>query len=155
MAKQAPGTMTIGELAERADVHPETVRYYQRLRLVPTPARPAGSIRRYGADAVRRLRFIKCAQELGFSLDEVKLLFALSIGEHCADTRAVAERKRRLVARKLADLHAIQTALDALIRACGTGKTGRGCPIIEALSRDPGSKPRAGGAGPLTSISDT
>jgi len=141
MAKQAVPAMTIGELAERAGVHPETVRYYQRLRLLPLPARPAGSIRRYDDDAVRRLRFIKRAQELGFSLDEVGRLLALSAGEHCAETRAVAEQKRGLVARKVADLRAIQASLDALIRACGSGRKGHGCPIIEALSREAAAKP--------------
>jgi MerR family transcriptional regulator, mercuric resistance operon regulatory protein len=137
MPANETSTMTIGRLAQAADVHTETIRYYQHLGLVPTPARPVGSIRHYGADTVHRLRFIKRAQELGFSLDEVKRLLRLSAGEHCAETRAVAEKKRKLVADKLADLRRIQSALDALIRECGTGRKGRGCPIIEALSREP------------------
>ena len=91
-------------------------------------------MRRYGEDAVNRLRFIKRAQNLGFSLDEVRLLLELSAGEHCGETRAFAAQKKRLVERKITDLRAIQTALDKLIRACGTGKKGRGCPIIESLS---------------------
>lgn len=136
MAKPGSATMTIGELAERAGVHPETVRYYQRLRLLPVPARPVGSIRRYGADAVRRLRFVKRAQELGFSLDEVKVLLRLSVGEHCEETRTLAEKKSRLVGKKISDLRAIQAALGKLVRACGSGGHGRGCPIIESLARD-------------------
>lgn len=141
MAKHAPSTMTIGELAEHAGVHPETVRYYQRLRLVPVPARPAGSIRRYGADTVQRLRFIKRAQELGFSLDEVRLLLKLSVGEHCAETRTLAERKKRLVEKKIADLRGIQAALDKLVRACAAGGVGRGCPIIETLTSGSSTSP--------------
>ena len=103
---------------------------------MPKPARARGSVRRYGGEAADRLHFIKKAQALGFSLDEVRLLLALSVGEHCAETRTIAEQKRRLVEKKIGDLRGIQAALDKLIRACGTGKRGRGCPIIESLSRD-------------------
>ena len=127
--------MKIGALAEQTGVHVETIRYYQNLGLMPTPARAHGSVRRYGEDAAARLHFIKRAQSLGFSLGEVKLLLDLSVGEHCAETRAFAKQKRHLVERKIADLRAIQSALDKLIRACGTGKEGCGCPIIESLSR--------------------
>jgi len=140
----SPG-ITIGRLAERAGVHIETVRYYQHLGLMSMPARPAGSIRRYGLDAVQRLRFIKRAQELGFSLDEVRLLLKLSAGEHCAETRTLAEQKMRLVEKKLADLRGIQSALNKLVRACGTGRKGHGCPIIENLSREMQIEPDMGG----------
>ena len=129
-------SMTIGHLATMTGVHFETIRYYQQLGLMPTPARPLGSVRRCGQDAVRRLRFIKRAQGLGFSLDEVQLLLGLSVGKHCGETRALAEQKMRLVEEKTADLRAIKTALNKLIHACGTGEKGRGCPIIESLTRD-------------------
>lgn len=128
--------MKIGALAEETGVHVETIRYYQNLGLLPKPARAHGSVRRYGPEAVDRLRFIKRAQGLGFSLDEVKLLLDLSVGEHCAETRMFAEQKKRLVEKKISDLRSIRAALDKLIRACGTGRRGRGCPIIESLSRD-------------------
>ena len=131
--KSHPG-VTIGRLAESTGVHLETIRYYQRLGLMPTPDRSRGAIRRYGRDAEGRLRFIKRAQALGFSLDEVKLLLDLSVGEHCAETRTLAQQKKKLVDRKIVDLRGIQAALDKLVRACGTGKRGRGCPIIESLS---------------------
>lgn len=140
MQKNVDG-ITIGRLAESSGVHVETIRYYQRLGLMPTPSRQSNSVRRYGWDEVRRLRFIKRAQALGFSLDEVKLLLALSHGEHCAETRTLARQKKRLVATKIADLRGIELALDNLIRACGSGRSGRGCPIIESLSADGGSKP--------------
>ena len=136
MAQQQATDMKIGTLAEHTGVHVETIRYYQNLGLMPKPARAHGSVRRYGRDAADRLRFIKRAQGLGFSLDEVKLLLDLSAGEHCAETRTIAEQKRRLVEKKIDDLRGIQAALGKLIRACGTGRGGRGCPIIESLSQD-------------------
>ena len=76
------GDWRIDELAQQSGVPVDTIRYYQRLGLMPTPARPHGSVRRYGKDAVDRLHFIKRAQGLGFSLDEVKMLLALAVGEH-------------------------------------------------------------------------
>lgn len=129
-------SMTIGRLAALTAVHFETIRYYQQIGLMPTPPRPPGSVRRYGQDAAQRLRFIKRAQGLGFSLDEVKLLLGLSVGKHCAETRALAEQKMRLVEEKIANLRSIKTALAKLMDSCGTGKKGRGCPIIESLSRN-------------------
>ena len=134
MAQQQATEVKIGALAEETGVHVETIRYYQSLGLMPKPARAHGSVRRYGPEAAHRLRFIKRAQGLGFSLDEVKLLLDLSVGEHCAETRTFAEQKKLLVERKISDLRGIQTALDKLIRACGTGRKGCGCPIIESLS---------------------
>lgn len=136
MAQQQATEVKIGALAEETGVHVETIRYYQSLGLLPKPARAHGSVRRYGPEAAHRLRFIKRAQGLGFSLDEVKLLLDLSVGEHCAETRTFAEQKKLLVERKISDLRGIQAALDKLIRACGTGRKGRGCPIIESLSGD-------------------
>lgn len=134
MARKDELGIKIGGLAEKTGLHLETIRYYQRLGLVPMPKRAYGTVRRYGEDAVNRLRFIKRAQGLGFSLDEVKLLLDLSVGEHCAETRIFAKQKKEIVDRKIADLRGIQSALDKLIRACGTGRSGRGCPIIESLS---------------------
>ena len=128
--------MKIGELAQRAAVHVESIRFYQSLGLMPQPPRARGSVRRYGPEAVERLRFIKRAQALGFSLSEVKHLLELSAGEHCAETRTVAKEKAKLVERKIADLQAIQGALNKLIRACDAGGRGRGCPIIETLCKD-------------------
>ena len=134
MTQKTDAGITIGRLAEASGVHVETIRYYQRLGLILTPGRQRNSVRRYGEDSVRRLRFIKRAQALGFSLDEVKLLLTLSHGEHCAETRALAQQKKQLVGTKIADLRSIEAALDKLIRACCSGRTGRGCPIIDSLS---------------------
>jgi MerR family mercuric resistance operon transcriptional regulator len=134
MAQQEAPEMKIGALAEQTGVHVETIRYYQRLGLMPRPPRARGSVRRYGPEAADRLRFIKRAQGLGFALDEVRLLLDLSVGEHCMETRTFAEQKKRLVDNKISDLRRIQAALAKLIRACRTGRRGRGCPIIESLS---------------------
>lgn len=134
MRQQSVIEMKIGALAEETGVHVETIRYYQNIGLIPKPARSHGTVRRYGEEAVDRLRFIKRAQGLGFSLDEVKLLLGLAVGEHCAETRRLAEQKLELVEKKIADLRGIQGALNNLVRACGGGKRGCGCPIIENLS---------------------
>ena len=136
MARTIHSGMKIGRLAEETHVHLETIRYYQRLGLMPRPAREYGSVRRYGKEAVGRLRFIKRAQGLGFSLDEVRLLLELSAGEHCTETRTLAEQKLHLVEEKISELHAIRSALVKLVSACGTGARGSGCPIIESLSRN-------------------
>lgn len=133
-AKPGNAGMTIGRLAEETGVHFETIRYYQRLGLMPTPPRPRGSVRRYTSDSVERLRFIRRAQGLGFSLDEVKLLLELATGEHCAETRTLAQRKLRIVEEKIGELRRIEAALQKLVRACGSGSRGHGCPIIENLS---------------------
>jgi len=128
--------MKIGELAAAAGVHVETIRYYQRLGLLRSPTRRQGTVRRYDEQAIDRLRFIKRAQALGFSLDEVKLLLELSVGEHCAETRTLASRKLELVEKKIADLRGLEDALRKLVRACGSGRAGSGCPIIENLSKE-------------------
>ena len=90
-------SMTIGKVATMADVHVETIRYYQRLGLVSEPPRPPGGVRHYEHDTVARLRFIKRAQHLGFSLDEVRSLLALDDGQNCRETRALAESNATLI----------------------------------------------------------
>lgn len=128
--------ITIGQLAESAEVNVETIRYYHRIGLLPRPAREFGGIRRYSADDLKRVRFVRRAQALGFSLDEVALLLELSDGRHCAETRALAEKKLAMVAAKITDLAAIQKALMGLVSQCSKGGRGRGCPVIDALVED-------------------
>ncbi|MVF23087.1 Hg(II)-responsive transcriptional regulator [Methylocaldum sp. BRCS4] len=128
--------MTIGRLAQAASVNVETIRYYQRIGLIPTPKKAYGSFRRYPRDSLMRLRFIKRAQQLGFTLDEVALLLKLSDGTHCEETRELAERKLAVVDRKLADLTAIHDVLGELIAACRRGSPAAGCSIIESLTRN-------------------
>lgn len=129
-------TLTIGEVAAQAAVHKETIRYYQSLGLVEEPPRAPGSIRRYGPDAVARLRFIKRAQQLGFSLDEVKRLLLLEDGQHCARTRKLAEEKLEIIRGRIADLQRMKRALEGLVDECERGRSPRRCPIIATLSDD-------------------
>jgi MerR family mercuric resistance operon transcriptional regulator len=133
MGNEATSQATIGALARAVGVNVETVRYYERIGLLPRPPRAHGSIRRYPPDALRRLRFIKRAQALGFSLEEVAALLQLADGEHCAETRVLGEKKLGLVQRKLDELAAIRAALECLVEQCSHGARGRGCPLIEAL----------------------
>ena len=127
--------LTIGQVAERADVHKETIRYYQGLGLLEQPRRRPGSIRRYGEAAIARLRFIKRAQQLGFSLEEVKRLLLLEDGQECATTRRLAEQKLDVIRDRISDLQRMARTLEALVDECRRGKRPRCCPIIDTLSR--------------------
>lgn len=126
--------LTIGQVAAEAGVHKETIRYYQSLGLVAEPPRPPGSVRRYGAATVARLRFIKRAQELGFTLDEVGKLLQLESGEDCAATRELAQEKLAAIRRRIADLNRMRTLLERLVEQCRRGKRPRRCPVIETLA---------------------
>ena len=129
-------TMTIGALARAAGVNVETVRFYQRKGLMPEPDRPQGGIRRYGAAELGRVRFIKSAQRLGFSLDEVSELLKLEDGSHCAEARAQAQRKLVDVRERLADLQRIEAALSELVQRCNAIRGRMRCPLIAALQAE-------------------
>lgn len=128
--------VTIGQLAETAEVNVETIRYYQRIGLLPLPDRDYGRIRRYSKTDLKRVRFIKRAQALGFSLEEVALLLELSDGDHCAETRVLAEKKLAMVNKKINDLATMQKSLQGLVTQCAKGSRGCGCPIIDTLIKD-------------------
>lgn len=128
--------LTIGRLATAAGVNVETVRYYQRRRLMNEPERPINGQRRYGSDAIKRVRFIKRAQGLGFTLDEIGSLLELDESRACAETRELAAHKLEVIESKLADLKAMRKALTALLRECDTGTAKGTCPIIHALAQD-------------------
>jgi MerR family mercuric resistance operon transcriptional regulator len=127
-------TFTIGQVAESAGIHVETIRYYQRQALVDAPAKPLGGIRRYDERFIARLRFIKRAQQLGFSLDEVRELLQLDDGQHCRDARLLAERKLVNVEAKLKDLRTMHRHLKTLVTRCQTARGTVGCPLIESLA---------------------
>ena len=128
--------LSIGRLAGNAGVSVETIRYYQRRGLLAEPKKPMNGHRLYTESFVKRVRFIKRAQVLGFTLDEIVELLQLEEALDCADTREFAERKLQLLESKLADLTAMQKALTKLLRECDlTGATGT-CPIIHALETD-------------------
>ncbi len=125
---------TIGAFAADAGVTVETIRFYQRRGLVPEPKRSFGRIRRYGASDVARVRFVKSAQRLGFSLEEIAGLLRLEDGAHCAEARAAAEHKLADVRAKLADLQRIETALAQLVEECCAATGNVRCPLIALLS---------------------
>lgn len=128
-----PPELTIGAFAKQAGVNVETIRFYQRKGLLPEPDKPYGSIRRYGNADVARVRFVKSAQRLGFSLDEVTGLLTLDDGAHCDEARHLAEQKLADVRGKLADLHRIESVLATLVRDCCATRGTVSCPLIAAL----------------------
>ena len=125
--------MTIAGLARAAGVGVETVRYYERRGLVPQPKRPSGSYRRYGRDHVRRIRFVKRAQELGFTLQEIESLLKLEDGTDRRSVQRVAGERLAQVRSRIADLRRIERTLTHLLDDCKTGATPR-CPIISAIA---------------------
>jgi len=135
--------LTIGAFAKAAEVNVETIRFYQRRGLLPEPRRPLGSIRRYGSTDVARVRFVKSAQRLGFSLDEIAELLRLEDGTRCEQASGIAERKLADVREKLEDLARIEAALSKLVRACCSAKGKISCPLIASLQTDKTPAPRA------------
>jgi Hg(II)-responsive transcriptional regulator len=131
--------MWIGEAAGQAGVNVQTVRYYERRGLLPKAPRRASGYREFPAESVRIVRFIKRAQELGFSLDEVEELLRLqrSARRDRPRIRRVAEDRIAQIDRKMAELDRMRTALHALVHACHEGRTLE-CPIIDALDAGPG-----------------
>lgn len=127
--------ITIGTLAKTAGVNVETIRYYQRRGLLPEPERPYGSIRRYGKSDVQRLSFIKTAQRLGFSLDEIAGLLRLEDGTHCRDAARLAEHKLQAIREKIADLSRMEYVLAELVQACRTARGRVTCPLINSLQK--------------------
>ncbi|SCU74665.1 Mercuric resistance operon regulatory protein [Cupriavidus necator] len=127
--------LTIGAFAKAAEVNVETIRFYQRKGLLPEPDKPYGSIRRYGEADVTRVRFVKAAQRLGFTLDEIAELLRLEDGTHCEEAGSLAERKLNDVRAKLADLRRMEAVLSELVCACHARQGNVSCPLIAALQR--------------------
>ncbi len=132
--------LTIGAFANAAGVNVETIRFYQRRGLIGTPARSFGRIRRYATSDIARVRFVKSAQTLGFSLDEIEGLLRLEDGTHCDEARAAAEEKLVGVRAKLANLQRIEKVLGELVEECCAATGSVRCPLISALQeRDGGN----------------
>lgn len=125
--------LTIGAFAKTAGVNVETIRFYQRQGLLVEPEKPYGGIRRYGQTDIARLGFIKSAQRLGFSLDEIAELLRLEDGAHCGEARELAERKLGDVRSKLADLQRIEAVLAHLVAQCCATSGEVNCPLIASL----------------------
>jgi MerR family transcriptional regulator, mercuric resistance operon regulatory protein len=129
--------MTIAGLARAGGVGVETVRYYQRRGLLPTPKRPGdaghgGGVRRYTEEDVRKLRFIRSAQAAGFTLEEIAELIALDATDDRPRARELARERIAALDAKIAELNAARNALSRLARECGAGSSGP-CPIITAF----------------------
>ena len=131
-------SLTIGRVAAQAGVNLETLRYYERRGLLPKPARGRSGYRLFRPDDVRRVKFIKHAQMLGFSLNEIAELLSLRVdrGTTCADIKQRAEKKILAINEKIQGLKHMKKALSAMSASCrGRGPTSK-CPILEALDRD-------------------
>ncbi|HEY4037575.1 MAG TPA: Hg(II)-responsive transcriptional regulator [Burkholderiaceae bacterium] len=131
--ESSPANLTIGAFAKAAGVNVETIRFYQRRGLLVEPAKPYGRIRRYGPTDVTRVRFVKSAQRLGFSLDEIADLLKLEDGTRCKEASELAEHKLGDVRGKLEDLQRMEIALSQLVSACRARRGNVSCPLIASL----------------------
>ena len=129
-------SLTIGILAKRGGVNVETIRYYQRRGLLQEPSKPRGGFRQYPLDSVKRVHFIKRAQSLGFTLEEIVGLLGLDERKACMETREIASQKLTLIEQKIFDLSKMKKALARLVRACDASSAGEPCPIIHLLVQD-------------------
>jgi MerR family mercuric resistance operon transcriptional regulator len=130
--------MRIGQLATSVGVNVETIRYYQRIGLIQLPEKPYGGVRSYNKDDLRRLHFIRRAQHLGFSLDDIRTLLQLSSSD-CQQVQKLATEKLKLVRGKLTQLRKIESALSRTIQQCAHREAPEPCPIIETLAERPDS----------------
>jgi len=127
--------VTIGDLGKLTETKIETIRYYERIGLLPSPARTSGNYRVYSKDQVGRLSFVRRARDLGFTIEEIRELLSLSDQKDrsCEAVDSIARQHLADVDRKIADLMALRRELDSIIGQCGCGTIAE-CRIIEALS---------------------
>lgn len=125
--------LPIGSFAKAAGIGVEAIRFYQRKGLLAEPQRPSGGIRRYGHEDVARVKFIKSAQRLGFSLDEVAQLLTLEDGTHCSEAAEFAARHLADVRARLKDLKRMEAVLSRLVAQCGSRRGTIACPLIASL----------------------
>jgi MerR family mercuric resistance operon transcriptional regulator len=137
--------LRIGALAAAAGVGVETIRYYQRRALLGEPARPHGGLRTYPAAYIDRIRFIKRAQRLGFSLEDIATLLALDSGTGHARAHALAAHRLAEIEAKIGDLEAMRATLTDLVRRCERTHGKVACPIIATLNVEPraATRPKA------------
>jgi MerR family transcriptional regulator, copper efflux regulator len=128
-------TLSIGQLAKRAGVAVDTVRYYERSRLLSPAGRLASGYRRYGETELKRLRFIRRAKALGFSLEDIRALLSLSDERSVAKIKRAAEAKLNDIERRIAELERIGDGLRKLVAACPGHGRAEGCPILNALTQ--------------------
>jgi len=126
-------SMTIGALAAAAGVNVETVRYYQRRGLVAQPVRPRGGVRRYSQADAERLRFIKRAQAIGFTLTEINSLLALLMRRSCRATRELAAAKLHIVDARIGELRRLRREIAQLVADCDANTEDTRCPVMNRL----------------------
>lgn len=135
-------TLRTGEVAAQAGVNIQTLRYYERRGLLKEPARRASGYREYSPDAVKLIRFVKRAQDLGFTLAEIEELLRLR-SDHdpaCSEVRSAAQAKIDDIEHKIRHLRAIKRALGLLVASCATEGSARHCPMLEALDEPRGAR---------------
>jgi MerR family mercuric resistance operon transcriptional regulator len=130
----SPLAFTISGLAAAAAVTVETVRYYQRRGLLRQPGRPLGGVRRYATSDIDQLRFIKRAQAMGFTLQEIKSLLQLRNSDACHATRALAVTKLHLIDANIRELQHLRAELARLVAACDANASEAHCPVMERLA---------------------
>ena len=128
--------LTIGALSERTEVNVETIRYYERIGILPNPPRSAGGHRLYAKEHAQRLLFIRRSRQLGFSLDQVRELLGLSSGRRmtCARVKTITEQHIADIRRRVKDLKRLERVLSELTSQCRGDEMGE-CPILDALTR--------------------
>lgn len=128
--------MPIGSLSIRTGVKVETIRYYEKVGLLPQPNRSDGNQRRYGREHVERLAFIKHARDLGFPVDGIRALLRLSDNPHmaCDEAHSIAVAHLNDVRHKIAQLRSLEKELDRIAATCSGGMTACDCAIIEAMA---------------------
>ena len=141
------GLLTIGRVAAAADVNVQTIRYYERRGFFPAARRSPSGYREYGTDAVKRLRFIKHAQQLGFALREIEELLALRVrnGAACEAVERRTRQKIEVVANRIRDLERLRGSLEELAAACRQRRRTEDCPILRVLEND--ARPAVGRSG--------
>ncbi len=139
--------LPIGALANHTGCNIETIRYYERIGLMPRPARSEGGHRMYGPDHFKRLEFVRRARELGFTVDEIRQLLRLAEEQDqpCADVRIVATRHLADIRTKIAALRAMEKVLKETVAQCEEASRPE-CPLIEALFEVRPATPRERGS---------
>lgn len=135
MVTETSNQLTIGRMAEQAGVGIDTVRFYERRGLLPEPRRTAAGYRLYGEDSINRIRFVRRAKRLGFTLDEIENLLKLQDqGGRKSEVKEITTRKLQQIDAKIADLSRMRTVLETLATECSGRGNVSSCPIIEAMS---------------------
>jgi MerR family mercuric resistance operon transcriptional regulator len=133
--------MRIGVLSRQTGVNIETIRYYERIGIMPKPDRSAGGCRLYDLDQLKRLSFVKRSRELGFSLDDIRRLLGLADGGRpCGEVKAITDNHLAGIRKKIMDLQRLEQTLKAVSSRC-VGDKAPECPVIEALYKRPRETP--------------